>query len=376
MDFKKRKIVFLLTYSPDPRITKRINALAEVFNNIEIIYWKRFDDFFHYSGHFKSYSINIPYTSNIYLRIFYSIALFIKSIYYLFKCRPNLIYIDGIDMIFPAFVFKILSFRKVKIVLEIADLPANVYKKKHRLLVSIIVSLINFLISKLNSLVLTSPYFWEDYYSKIFPYPDKIIIIKNIPEKSLFENFKTEPHENFVIGFIGFIRYVKQLEMLFEACKDLKDVKIIIAGGGPEAERLREVIKNYKNVYYLGPYDYKKDILKLYSQVDLLYAVYDTSIENVKKALPNKLYEAIVCEIPIVVARGTNLADYVKKLGVGFSVSDSDPEELRDLVIQLINNPDIIRDIKEKERKIKEKFYWENVKEDFKKKILDLIYEY
>ena len=89
----------------------------------------------------------------------------------------------------------------------------------------------------------------------------------------MFENFKSELYKDFVIGFIGFIRYVRQLEILFEACKELENVRIIVAGGGSEDDRLREVVKNYKNVYFLGPYDYRKDILKLYSPVDLVYAV-------------------------------------------------------------------------------------------------------
>jgi glycosyltransferase involved in cell wall biosynthesis len=370
-----RKIVFLLNHSPDPRIIKKIETIADIIKDVEIIFWNRFDDIFKYSGDFRTYPITIKNSSNFYLRIINSIYLIFKSLFYLFKSKPDIIYIDGIDMLMSAYIFKLLSFRKIKkkIILEIGDIPVVHYKKKHMLLSFIIEKLINLLIKKVDLLVLTSPYFWDEYYKKIYPFKENVIIIENVPEKSLFENYIPIEHEGFIIGFIGSIRYVKQLKLLFDACKGLNDIKIIIAGGGPEINKLKEIINNYENVYYLGPFDYKKDILKLYSQVDLLYAVYDTSIENVKKALPNKLYEAIVCEIPIVVARGTSLADYVKKLGVGFSVSDSDPNELRNLILYVKSNDSVIKNIKNKEKLLKERFYWENIKEELKRAVLKLL---
>jgi len=373
MDFRNEKLVFLLTHPPDPRIMKRIEAMAEISNNIEIIFWDRFSDFLKYSSSFKTIPIRVSNSSNFYIRIINGLLLTFKSLLYLFNCKPELIYIDGIDMVLPAFLYKHFSFRKTKLILEIADIPIIRYRKKHKLLGSILEKLTNLFVSKVDLLILTSPYFWSDYYSKIYPHQEKVILIENVPEKSLFMNFRPGTHEDFVIGFVGSIRYVKQLEVLFDACRGLEGVRIIIAGSGPEAPQLERIIGNYQNVYFLGPYDYRKDVLKIYSQIDLVYAVYDTTLENVKVALPNKLYEAIVCEIPIVVARGTKLSDYVEKLGVGFSVSDNNPEELKNLIIKLKSNPKIIKDIKEREKRIKEKFYWENIKEDFKKRMLELM---
>jgi len=266
-------IVYLLNHPPCPRIMKRMEVMAEISNRIEIIFWKRFKSFLTFPEFLKFYPINIPHTSNIYLRIIYDILLILKSLCCTFKFHPNLIYIDGIDMILPAFIYKLLSLKKVILVLEIADISIIRYREKYNLLGNILEKLTNLFVSKVDLLILTSPYFWSDYYSQIYPHQEKVIFIENVPEKSLFENFKSELYKDFVIGFIGFIRYVRQLEILFEACKELENVRIIVAGGGSEDDRLREVVKNYKNVYFLGPYDYRKDILKLYSPVDLVYAV-------------------------------------------------------------------------------------------------------
>ena len=44
------------------------------------------------------------------------------------------------------------------------------------------------------------------------------------------------------------------------------------------------------------------------------------SSENVRWAEPNKIYEAIYFETPIIVSSETYLADKVRKLGIGYDV--------------------------------------------------------
>ena len=72
--------------------------------------------------------------------------------------------------------------------------------------------------------------------------------------------------------------------------------------------------------------------------IDCVYSVYDTSLKNVQLALPNKLYEAIKCNLPIIVAKNTKLSDIVKEWGVGMEVSDNDENELLQAIIRLKND--------------------------------------
>ena len=60
----------------------------------------------------------------------------------------------------------------------------------------------------------------------------------------------------------------------------------------------------------------------------MIYAVYDNQKRNVGVAIPNRLYEAIFCELPIIVSKGTYLADYVLSLGVGLAIDSHDLEGL------------------------------------------------
>ena len=73
----------------------------------------------------------------------------------------------------------------------------------------------------------------------------------------------------------------------------------------------------------------------MYGKCDAIFSVYDADMQNCKVALPNKLYESIYCEIPIIVAKGTYLSDLVEEWGVGISVKHDSLDELTDAVFKL-----------------------------------------
>ena len=62
--------------------------------------------------------------------------------------------------------------------------------------------------------------------------------------------------------------------------------------------------------------------------MDLIWSVYDTSLQNVRIAMPNKFYEAILSRIPIVVAENTYLANRVYKAGIGICVPCDNAETI------------------------------------------------
>ena len=111
-------------------------------------------------------------------------------------------------------------------------------------------------------------------------------------------------------------------------------------------------IKNEENLESLSPgvlnctyvwnfmlrYDYEKEIALLYGKVDCVYSVYDADNPNVKIALPNKLYESIICELPIIVAKDTYLSELVQKWNVGVSVSHTDTIELIEVLKKYKND--------------------------------------
>ena len=59
------------------------------------------------------------------------------------------------------------------------------------------------------------------------------------------------------------------------------------------AERIREIVKRYPNIFLHGSFSNPQDLAKVYESFDVCVTCYGTSSGNVKIAEPNKLYESI-----------------------------------------------------------------------------------
>lgn len=106
-------------------------------------------------------------------------------------------------------------------------------------------------------------------------------------------------------------------------------------------ERFLCLSQKYPNVIFHGKFRNPDDLSMIYNEIDILISTYDAKYENVKYAEPNKIYEAIYFETPIVVTRDTYLADKVQELNIGYVVdpfSEKDVCQLLDgLTVESIN---------------------------------------
>ena len=75
------------------------------------------------------------------------------------------------------------------------------------------------------------------------------------------------------------------------------------------------------NVEYQGPFSNPDELEKVYKSIDVNFMVCDTQIQNVRVALPNKLYESIFFTTPILAAEGTQFGEEVLARGLGECLS-------------------------------------------------------
>lgn len=185
--------------------------------------------------------------------------------------------------------------------------------------------------SRVSMLMLTCEGYFEHYYRTI--YSGTYVVVENWPDHVAWKNFEKRPSNIFTIGFVGVIRYLKCFEALIQALdllrKDGVDLRLKIAGGG-DLESVSELIEKRDWIETTGAFDYSREITSIYADVDLIWSVYDASLQNVCIAMPNKFYEAILGKIPIVVAKGTHLAARVHRAGIGISVPYNDSEAIAD----------------------------------------------
>jgi glycosyltransferase involved in cell wall biosynthesis len=108
-----------------------------------------------------------------------------------------------------------------------------------------------------------------------------------------------------------------------------------------DADRYYELGRKYPNIFFHGPFKNPDGLPVIYQNIDLVLSTYDVIYENVRFAEPNKLYEAIYFEVPIIVSKGTYIAEKVERLKVGFAIDPLNVMEIvsfiKSLTVQILN---------------------------------------
>lgn len=334
------KILFLLAISPNPRMTKRMRALKKE-NDIFLIYWRMQEQYL-WGGswqdiRYKEVFIRAQKGAPV-KRIGKTFRFMLQALKEIRKENPECIYIQNLDMLSIACLYKKLWNKDIRLVYEIADLHSYIIQPPKscigKILQKILRRLESCLCRQIYMLINTSEKYYDVYYSKFVP-REKLLVIPNVPDIKAFSNYEKKNSGEFTVGFIGGVQFKQELKLLIQASKEI-NVTVRIAGSeiGNEIDK----ICKKEDIYYHGPYNYDRDISELYSAIDCVFAVYDSDNYNVKIALPNKLYEAILCEIPILVAKGTYLSEVVEKLGIGVSIEHDDIEDYKRALSDLKTN--------------------------------------
>lgn len=325
---------FLLTHVPDPKTNKRIKVFKKN-GDVKVICTRRksqdiwepaFDDVKHYI-----FDVDLPTVQHILKRFLVSKGYQKKALSKLKELKPDVIYADGLDSLLIAAKYK--KNHDAKLFYDVADLRETYIEEPTQLIKRAINNVIKSIERKcfknVDYLVITSKKFFSVYYNRLIA-KEKVIFIPNAPDKEVFNNYHRKITGDFTIGFIGGIRYLDQMKMLVDAAGKCS-CRVLFAGAGGTSTDYIEIsayCKDKEWVEFTGKYDYQKEIAGLYGKVDCVYAVYNADNPNVRIALPNKLYESIYCQLPIIVAKGTYLSELVEKWGVGVSVNHKNTNEL------------------------------------------------
>lgn len=330
---KRKKLVMLVGFLPNPRLYKRL-ALEKQEYDTHLICWDRGSEMQlkPKEDGFTVHSLSIPAAGNPVKRL-PAYALFSRKAQRLLQMiDPDVIHVQGLDMLRIACRYKEHTLKPVQIIYEVADLhrllidkPSNISKK---MLQRFLRQEEKRCCQEIALLIVTSEKFLDEYLGSYVP-KDKTLFMPNTPDLSAFAEYKPKAYnrDDFTVGFIGDVRYPQQMRNLIEAAKAC-DIKVLFAGFEQGGNEIESLCRSYSHGEWFGRFNFKEQAAALYEKCDVIYSVYDADMTNVRVALPNKLYEAIYCERPIIVAKGTYLAELVERWGVGVAVDHREPKEL------------------------------------------------
>jgi succinoglycan biosynthesis protein ExoL len=308
-----KKLCIMISPSlSQPRYHKRCRQLLEAGCEVNVFSFER--QYYNFNGfpeEAKFFNIGKVRDGHYFERVFTLLraylSIFVKTF---FSRKAKNVFVYTFE--FDCFILgKLLFFKNM--ISEVGDLRDSI--------------LSNFILNLTkrfsNKVILTSQGFVDFLTSKSLSYKDKFGVIENKLDKSFLninriqkENSATLPIK---VGVIGLLRYETPLKLILDiAARHYETIKIICYGDGPFRNLFED--SDLSNVEYHGPFNAAKDLPRIYSQIDINYVVYDNSSENVRLALPNKLYESMFFQVPIICANNTFLEKKVIEHGIGISV--------------------------------------------------------
>lgn len=214
----------------------------------------------------------------------------------------------------------------------------------------------------------------NDGYLKLYPesVTKHLVPLKNYPDGKCLQPLEKTSSEMFRIGYHGCVRgQIPEFKALFEACKDMTDVRIDINGGGIDLEELNRMQEKYENVFVHGPYDGIRESNRLYQNTDVLFCGYNPNNPNYQgDAEVVKFYEAIVTGTPMIMTETLGMGDKVRKMQIGITADTREAEDVKKAVLFLKENEKKCQEFRENMLQISSIYKWEEAV-----KVLDKVYE-
>lgn len=343
---KYKKVVFILSHIRNQNAIKRIEEFHHHSIPVEAYGFKRHDITNISSDEVFVKSIGSYDNATSYKNRVPIIYQGIKSVVKKYKrCDNVLFYLFGLDV---AGLFRLQTSKPY------------IYEEEDLMYTYIGNSLIRNFFTRLDRYIVNKSYrtvFTSDGFA-IFHFgnnwPQKVCIIPNKLKQTVLEYppiFKQTNIEHLRIAFVGSFRFQSVFNFAKVFLENFPNHSFHFFGSATEKENeeLFDRLKVYDNCVFHGRFKNPTDLPIVYSQFDLLLSTYDVQYENVRYAEPNKLYEAIYYNTPIIVSSNCFLGDKVKKMGVGFTVDALNDVEVVDFVKGLT-----IDDINEKIKTISE----------------------
>jgi len=324
----KKRILFILPTTGQPRYAKRIDSLKKLGFNVEALSFRRK----YHKGRIPdckiSYLSNVE-SENYFMRIF----TLIKDLPKIRKKSHefDLVYAFGADMGY----LSILSvfFQKKPVVCEIADImPIQQRKTISGILVR---TLDKFFLCKASLLVFTSKHF-INYFTEFLKIEPSFITLENKMDIISIKPIHKNLNDIITIGYFGLIRCQKSISILCSIAKEYPNrFKVLIAGVTDHTVELNNLPKNIK---FIGEYKSPHDLAEIYGQVDIVWNVlFD---KYMKWAMTNRFYESLYFQKPYIVNDCS--VNIISKGNCGLKISINDDFNKITESISKIKNQDIV----------------------------------
>ncbi|MCP4728038.1 MAG: glycosyltransferase family 4 protein [bacterium] len=214
----------------------------------------------------------------------------------------------------------------------------------------------------------------SEHLKKEYPFINTPEWIRNIPDYKPpdkpvdLRKLLNIPRECKIGIYQGAVLRGRGLENIIKALPDINNFTFVVTGNGvllSELKRLTVELKVENKVYFTGGVPFN-ELSKYTAGADFGLTIISGKGLSYYHALPNKLFEYIQAEIPIIGSKYPEIENVIDGDNIGITVNPENVEEIRDAIME-ISDSERYADLKKNLNKIKDKYSWKSESESYLK---------
>jgi glycosyltransferase involved in cell wall biosynthesis len=328
----KRVIVSLTNdISTDQRVAKVCATLIQ--NNFEVlVVGRKLKSSIPLKRAYKTKRFNLLFNAGFLFYAEYNLRLFC----FLLFTKKDILLANDLDTLLPNYLVSKLQNKKIvfdshELFPEIPELVQRPKVKK------VWLALENWILPNLKNNYTVCDSIAKFYESK---YHCNFTTIKNLPTKKEVKKgaFSFDTTAKKILLYQGALNMGRGLELMIDTMHSLENHLLVLIGDGDICQTLKDKVSAKKlthKVFFLGKVT-PLALHKLTPLADIGLSLEEDLGLNYRFALPNKIFDYIQAEVPILVSNLPEMSQVVMAYKVGEIVKDSAPEKLASQIKQVL----------------------------------------
>lgn len=199
-------------------------------------------------------------------------------------------------------------------------------------------------------------------------------VVRNVPMKAVYADIDKDYRPPFptdlpVVLYQGAVNKGRGIEEAILAMHAVNNARLVIIGSGDLYDECKQLANDEKltdKVFFTGRVPFQQ-LAKM-----TRFAAVGLSIEkdiglNYRYALPNKLFDYIHAEVPVIASSLPEIKRIVDTYKTGITIKETSPTAISEAIFYLLNNDILIEEIKSNCKEAKKALCWENEEKIIKK---------
>ena len=160
---------------------------------------------------------------------------------------------------------------------------------------------------------------------------------KQLSKKDLFRESLNIEQDKTIFLYQGSISKGRGVEIVTECFTTLQETNAVVVfmGYGELEEYVKEMAKKYTNIYF-HPAVTPEVLLEYTSSADFGISTIEDSCLSYRYCLPNKMFEYMMAELPLIVSNLPEMAKVVQKYGVGVVAKENSAKGLQEAIQEAV----------------------------------------